>query len=191
MAELTGLQPGLLQMGPANIYYGSGAINLGFCDNVKIKIDKKLTEMKGGQYGDTPVDHRVSAFDAMISADLQQVTLEMLQRAMLGVTQSFVDDTTSTKRRLEFQARVGQGMRALATIILIKPIDGGAETTDKERWIQGDLCVPISAVELGYKATEQQKISTEWFAYSDPSKRGRALFMGDDTAIDTTTPFGF
>lgn len=191
MAELTGLQPGLLQMGPANLYYGSTSIHLGFCDNVKIKIEKKTSEMKGGQYGDSVVDHRVSGFDARIMADLQQVTLEMLQRALLGITQSFVDDTTATKRRLEFQARIGQSLRALATSIVVKPIDGGAETTDKERWVMGDICVPVGAVELSYKATEQQKISTEWFAYADPAKRGRALYMGDDTAIDTTSPFGF
>lgn len=191
MAELTGLQPGLLQMGPANLYYGSTAIDLGFCDNVKIKIEKKLSEMKGGQYGDSIVDHRVSGFDARIMAELQQISLEMLQRALIGVTQSFVDDSVSTKRRLEFQARIGQPTRVLSQKILIKPIDGGSETTDKERWITGDLCFPLSATELTFKATEQQKIATEWFAYADPTKRGRALYMGDDTAVDTSSPFGF
>lgn len=190
MPELTGLQPSLLEMGPANIYYGSGAVHLGFCANVKLKLDRKFKEMTGGQYGDMPVDHRLQGINGMIYADLQQITLEMLQRALAGAVQTFVDDTDPTKRRLEFQANVGSSLRAAAQKILVKPIDGGSETTNKERWVAADICVPTSAIELPYTASDQQKISTEWFAYADPTKRNRAIYLGDDSAVDATTPFG-
>lgn len=189
----TGLQPGEMRMGPCNIYLKEGGTSkhVGYVAESKWQAIKKSKPIYGGQDGETPVNFFGTGLEFKVMFKLQQYSLLNLQRALLGNSQGFIDDTTATTRRLEIISNAGYDYRAGATELKLIPIDNGIETTDLERILVCPIAAPVgNTVEVVYTATNQQEIPCEFFCFTDPAKRGRAAYFGDDAAVDATTPTG-
>jgi hypothetical protein len=182
------INDGALRLGPCNIYLfeNSADVNVGYVESVEISITPQMANLMGGQAGVTPIDKVVTGVEGKVSFLIQQIELAGWRRALLGVAQAFQGVTTPANKRLEIQSRAGQSMRALAKKMTIKPIYGGAETTD----VTEVLVVPFAApdaetITLVLNSSTQETIKALYYMFPDSTKRNRILYFGDD-ASDTS-----
>jgi hypothetical protein len=179
------INDGALRLGPCNIYLfeSSADVNLGYVEGVEISITPQVANLMGGQAGVTPVDKVVTGVEGKVSFLIQQMELVGWRRALLAVTQSFQGVTTPANKRLEIQSRAGQSLRALARKMTIKPIYGGAETTNPEEIIVVPFAAPDGeTTTLVLNSSTQESIKALYYMYPDSTKRNRIMYFGDDTS---------
>jgi len=177
-----------LKLGPCNVYLyeGSADVNIGYVDDgVIVNIETSTVDLTASQLGTTPIDKVVTGVTVSITVPFKEILLENFQRAIAN-TDLIVDGTTPTKRRLEILPKAGLSLLSTAKKLTIKPIDGGVETTDKERWIVAPLAAPDgSTVSIAFGNTDQQMIEANFYCFPDSANGNRCLYLGDSTATAT------
>ena len=176
-----------LKIGPANVYLEEGGVdvNIGFTNGqITFESEVQTIDLVADQLGTTPIDKIVTGASVMITVPLAEISLESFKRAM-ATAKTFVDDVDDTKRRLEIHPNAGQSLRALSKKLTIKPIDGGAETTNKERWIIAPIASPdATTVSIAFGNSDQQGIEAKFVCFPDVDNGNRMVYMGDETADD-------
>jgi hypothetical protein len=184
------------RLGPANVYIHEGsplaAVLVGYVNNVSVSLTGHRQPLHGGQMGTSKADIVNTGGECKIELNFEEITLESWQRTLRGNTQSFKDDVTPTKRKLEFQSRAGQSMRALGTQMKIAPLIGGIETTNLEDILVIPVCVPTGeGATISYNSENQQVIHATFEGLPDSTTRDRMCYWGDDTVVDSVGPLGF
>lgn len=180
-----------LELGSANVYVdeGAGDIFVGGTSGIDVEVKEEWADLETDQAG---VGNRVLVNqDFNVSFNLREIKLEQWRRVLASV-KAIKDDADSAKRRLEFRKVSGIDQLSLAHKITIKPIIGGVETTNKEKIIVIPFAAPFAdTVKWSYAAKTQREVPARFACLPDAANNNRCLYMGDETAVDATTPFGF
>jgi len=181
-----------LVIGPANIYLTENAVQqfVGGIAGAQISIKQTWADLTADNLGVTAVNKILVGVEAWIEFSFREIDLINFSRAILG-SKSYIDDVTPTKRRVEVYPRVGQDLASIARKLELKPIVGGVETTDKEKWIVADKAAPDSeTIQWAYQNAGQREIQARFWLMPDSANNNRLFYMGEPTITDTA-PSGF
>jgi hypothetical protein len=180
-----------LHLGPCNVYLKEGGadVNIGYVlDGVTVDIETAVVDLNASQLGTTPADKIVTGVKVSIKVPFAEISLENFKRAIASAATQ-VDTVDPLKRKLTVSPAAGQSLRAMAKKLTIKPIDGGVETTNKERWIIAPLASPDgSTVAIAFGNGEQQNVEANFYCFPDTANGNVCLTMGDETASGAAIP---
>lgn len=183
------LNKGKFRLGACNLYIKEGVVPAfvlaGYVRNIKLTLSGHRSVLTGGQLGTTKADIVSTGAEAKIEGEFEEITLETWMRALRGNALLSIDDTTPTKRRVDFIPNAGQSMLALAQAIKIVPLVGGIETVNLEEIPQMPLAVTTgSGISIQYDWQNQAVVKFEMEALPDETALDRLIYWGDSTAVD-------
>lgn len=170
----------LLEVGPANVYWDG--VLLGYMgEELAVTVATEATPLTGAQTGTIPQDKVISGGSFRITVPFKEISLENFARAIPSAV--LLTGATSGKR-LEFRARVGQSLRALAKPMQIRKIVGGVESTATRDHLTIPLASPVDAeVTIPFHPTEQRVIVATFEAWPDPTQNNRWAYWGDASVV--------
>ncbi|RJR31898.1 MAG: hypothetical protein C4574_00665 [Candidatus Latescibacterota bacterium] len=184
--------------GPCLLYVdnGTGERNVGLTlGNVEVNLVPKYREQKFHQFGDTPVDHKMTGLDGSIKFDIAETTIDNLILCMPQATLY----TDGADQAVGFGARINEGITDKTVKLRIHPInklaaDGSGD--DDPLFLDDDYTfwkvASIKDLNITFKPAEEHSFPCELATFIDNSKPTlhNVVLRGDpDIAdIDVTPP---
>jgi hypothetical protein len=182
-----------LRLGPANIYLTENAVStyVGGTAQIDITVKQTWADLMCDQLGTQAANKVLVGVEAYCEFVFREIDLKNFSRA-LAATKSYIDDVDASKRRVEVYPRVGIDLATLARTMVIKPLVGGVETTDKEQWITADKAAPdTETAKWAYAASGQRDIPARFYFMPDGANNNRLFYMGEPVITDSSAPIGF
>lgn len=154
------------------------AEDAGFVDvDTAWRARTEAVPLTAAQFGTIPIDKVISGGSFVFTLPFKQINLENLQRA---IPNAVLLRGAGALQRLDFVARVGQSMRALAFKMEIRKFRAGGESARPQDIVVIPEVSPVDGEVLhAYHPTTQRVITGTFEAWPD-TLSGRWAFGGDE-----------
>lgn len=179
----------LLTGGPTYVYVdeGAGDIDIGFTkDGVEITGEIAFFDLMADQIGETIANSILNGVrNVEVKFNFAEYTLSNLARAWPNAV-DLQDDTTSTKKAVDFRALAGSDLLTRSRKWTLKPasLADGLAITDKNQWVTIWKGAPAGPLSLTYQSGTQRIIPATLRIFPDSTKKNSLFWAGDPTVVD-------
>lgn len=170
-----------LETGPCNVYLDDvdvGALD----DGVTVEVTSETTDLTASQFGTTPINKVITGVSVKVSFAMKEVSLDSFRAAISNSDAIVTDAVDPTKKKLQITPKAGTDLRSIASKLVLKPIIGGVETADANKFYTAPVAAPdAGTVSIAFGNTEQRKINATFICFPDPLTN-EVLILGDETA---------
>ena len=179
----------LLTGGPTAVYVddGAGDIDIGFTkDGVELTGEIAYMDLITDQLGETIANSVLNGVrNVEVKFNFAQWDLLLIARAFPNSVK-LQDDTTATKKAVDFRALAGSTLLSRAKKWTLKPHDPttGIATTDKAHWVTIWKATPSGPLSQSFSSGNQRVIPVTLRVFPDTSKSNSFFWWGDPTVVD-------
>lgn len=158
-----------VKLGPCTLKFGALDIDLTH-GGVTLNVVPMLQPLHADQYGQGPLDHRITGWDVKVIVPLTQTDYDSIKGVAV-----FLEETESGKLK---DRPIGTSMRESALELTLHPLEDPSGDSDVVLY----KAAPITAMEMSYGYDNQRVYNVEFAAYpkdnADPAEAGNFFEIG-------------